>query len=42
MLFGGIEHFAWRHLEHPGQVDLEAGAAAIAKLLLDGISVRPA
>lgn len=37
MLFGGIEHFAWRHLQHPGQVDLDAGAERIADTLLDGV-----
>ena len=37
MLFGGIEHFAWRYLQQPAQVDLDAGAAQVACMLLDGI-----
>lgn len=37
MLFGGIEHFAWRHLQDAGPIDLEEGAAQIADILLSGV-----
>lgn len=37
MLFGGVEHFAWRFIDDPAGVDLEAGAARIAEILLGGV-----
>lgn len=37
MLFGGIEHFAWRYVNNPESVDLEAGAQRIAETLLVGV-----
>lgn len=40
LLFGGIEHFAWRHINDAGSVDLELGAVRIAEMLLSGIFGR--
>lgn len=37
MLFGGIEHFAWRHLEDGRPIALEESAARIADTLLNGV-----
>ena len=40
MLFGGVEHFAWRYIAHSDEVDLEDGARKIADVLLEGFCGR--
>ena len=36
MLFGGIEHFAWRYIANPGDMNVEENAARISDILLNG------
>jgi len=38
LLFGGIEHLAWRHLDQAGPFEHKVDAARIAEILLHGIT----
>jgi len=42
MLFGGIEHFAWRHIGKGIAIDVDDGARKIAEVLLHGVCARSA
>lgn len=40
LVYGGIEHHAWRHLEGRGALDVDAVTDALMRVLLDGIARR--
>jgi AcrR family transcriptional regulator len=40
LLFGGIEHLAWRHVNGGRRLNIESDAKVIAGILLDGVKNR--
>lgn len=41
LVFGGVEHFAWRAISARNKASVEAAAEAFANLIVDGVSCAP-